>query len=110
VLSIELLTEGEPRLTCEGDNDPLINVIVRAGADEDRRVAIAQQVRRFASLFGYLIGVLAIGNVLVLALTPAKGIDLSLWQVNAIAFVLLVVGAAVITRSSRTFRKTGPEP
>lgn len=61
VLSIEVLTEGEPKLGFKDDDHPLKNITVRGGAAEDRRVR-----KRQAVVIGGAMAVVLIGLVILL--------------------------------------------
>lgn len=61
VLSIEILTEGRPNLTCEGDDNPLINVVVRDGAADDRRIFRRNRALATATAAAFAVIAIAIG-------------------------------------------------
>lgn len=61
MLSIEVLTEGEPKLSFNDDDHPLKNITVRGSAAEDRRVR-----KRQAVVVGGAMAVVLIGLVILL--------------------------------------------
>lgn len=59
VLSIEVLTDGRPAVRCDGDGNPMKDIAVRGGAEQDRRTRTRRYVLiagGIAILFGLFLG------------------------------------------------------
>jgi hypothetical protein len=109
VLSIEVLTEGAPKLKCDGDDNPLINIEVR-----DRIAEIHRARRRQRRLLAGLTLVATIGFSVVIAnshLKEAAGFaTIGSFVIATIAALSAATDAFITSRSADAPQEERTEP